>query len=52
MRRHDGVAPDVLAALKAAGGRTKGTIEQSQFAGGAVNIGEAVRLLKLWSGLK
>jgi alpha-amylase len=43
---------EVQSALKAAGGLSKGTVEQSQYAGGAVGIGEVVRLLQMWSGLE
>lgn len=43
---------DILSALKAAGGLTKATVEQSHYAAGPVDIAEATRLLKLWSGLE
>lgn len=43
---------DVQTALKAAGGLSKAAVEQSQYAGGAVDLVEAVRLLKVWSGVE
>ncbi|HEY3412675.1 MAG TPA: alpha-amylase family glycosyl hydrolase [Armatimonadota bacterium] len=43
---------EVPTALKVAGGLAKGTVDQAQFAGGAVTVAEAVRLMKLWSGLE
>jgi alpha-amylase len=42
---------DVLSALKAAAGLTKGTVEQAQYAGAPVGVEEAVRLLRAWNGL-
>jgi alpha-amylase len=46
------MSPEVLNALKAAAGLTKGTLEQWQYAGGPVSISEAVRLARIWGGLE